>query len=410
MVLFPYMSESFQDHTNYPGKPRLFPADQLVQDGNLVVVKNRVRIKIPGTRPFSFSSDRFKVLPQPDRRQRVLDPFDACLAGLEDYLIPGSLYRQAFEQFREQVAEASDEEYWTLGYYVYTPRKDTLSHIMPEKWHRLSLVVSNGDLYQQKNFQQLEIRARFDEAVIAVIGASVGSVIARSVAGDIRPKTMKIADNAPYKLANANRVPIGVSELGINKAVASAQSLNDADPFMNIHVYPEGVTARNIDEFLTNPQPDVVIEESDNPLIKLLTWEAARRHQLPLIMATDAGSVAQLDIPRFDLDPEQSIALGLSDSQLHDRQKAFEDNPTDTSRFIDFATALIGTESLQDEFAAWIYRKQVPTFARIPQLSSTVSVAAGFVSEAVAQILLGRRVARRSHIDKRASLGLENLS
>ena len=83
-----------------------------------------------------------------------------------------------------------------------------------------------------------------------------------------------------------------------NKAEVTAAQLYAIDPYLNVYTYSEGLHQKNIDSFLggskKEPPADFVIEEVDDPHIKIFIREQARKRKIPVIMASDLGSCVNL--------------------------------------------------------------------------------------------------------------------
>ncbi|MDO8584754.1 MAG: ThiF family adenylyltransferase [bacterium] len=310
----------------------------------------------------------------------------------------------------------------TYGVYAYYAERNDLVRYCPKYWHRVVAVASNAKLISDPigELSWREIRDIFDASVIAVAGASVGGSIIHAVAMDIRPDNLKIADKSLYKMENINRVRLGywdmvrpnadreaVADMMLrNKADVTAAQLYSIDPYLNVYVYNEGITEKNIARFFEGegeePPINILIEEVDDPRIKLLLREEARRRRVPLIMATDVGSAVQLDISRYDLDGALPLTYGTSDEELYEKMNAVYGNPGDRKTFFAFVDALLGTQYRQGELALVIEGKtEIPTSTIIPQLGSTIAVAAGIVAETAARILLGETYPPRVFFNKR---------
>jgi hypothetical protein len=140
---------------------------------------------------------------------------------------------------------------------------------------------------------------------------------------------------------------------------------------------------------------------ADDPMIKILLREEARRRKIPLVMVTDAGSAVQLDISRHDLNKKENLTYGLSDKDLHKSMAAVYDNPGNRQKFYEFVDALIGRDYRMGELEKIIRGElEIPTSTIIPQLGSTAAMAGAIAAEAVARIRLGHIYPRRVIINK----------
>jgi hypothetical protein len=179
-----------------------------------------------------------------------------------------------------------------------------------------------------------------------------------------------------------------------NKASVTAAQIYAIDPFVNIYSYDQGVNESNIKNFLAGsakePKADFLIEEVDDPRVKILLRQEAKKYRIPLLMVTDTGSCVQLDILRFDQNPKQSLTFGTSDKELIKSMLAVYDNAGNRKVFFNFVDKLIGKDYRQDELKKIIEQKtEIPTSTIIPQLGSTIAAAGGIMAEAIARIRLG---------------------
>lgn len=292
---------------------------------------------------------------------------------------------------------------------VFYPKTNKLVKFAPAFWHRLVLVISNSHLLRdpEMKLKWQEIRECFERAVIAVAGGSVGNGVIHSVVQDLRPAHVKIADLKEFHLANANRVRLTYDDFARNKAVVAAEQIHSLDPFIRISVYPKGVNEDNIEDFIAGnlfgePRAAIVIEETDDPGIKLFIREYARARKIPLLMATDLGSAVQLDVRRFDVNPSMPLVPGnVSDERLFETQEGWQKDRQNLNRFSDFVSAIAGDYHLRiPELRRIIAAEDEVLFRSIPQLGSTAMMAGAMAAEAAARILLGHKLPERMFFNK----------
>ncbi len=347
-------------------------------------------------------------------RRLVFDLVAPAAYGLLDDLIPGSELCEKFleifpklpiaEDILENIEIENDQATW-----FYYPRKRHLVRFMSEDWHRLTLLVRNSTLLQEpaRKLSWSEHRKIFNDWVIAVAGCSVGSSIAHAIARDLRPKRIKIADAKDFYLHNANRVQLTYEDFGRNKATVIAEQINSVDPFLKVSVYEEGIHHGNIEDFISGnperdePVADLIIEETDDPDMKMKIREEARRARAPLLMVTDLGSAVQIDLRRFDRGHNLSLAPLISDESLYEKRAIWERDKADRKKFFDFAHALIGNHYKHlPELREIIDQEKPPMFAGVPQLGSTAMAAGGIAAEIAARALLGYSLPERMLINK----------
>lgn len=337
----------------------------------------------------------------------------------------GGTLRDAFnKEWRryEQALSSAKGFYVDYGVYaLYHERGDLVRYCDPF-WHRVVAVASSSKLITDPGatLTWKQIRDVFESSTIAVAGGSVGNSILHCAVMDMRPRNVKIADKSLYKMENINRVRLSYEDVAEsndkramlmdmmlrNKALVTAEQLYRIDPYLNVYCYPEGVNLTNINEFLgghgKEPKADIMIEEVDDPRIKLLLREEARTRRIPLVMATDVGSCVQIDVLRYDKDSTLPLTFGSTDDAFRASVRAVEDNPGNREIFFTFVDMLIGADYRRDELAKIIdLNSEIPTSTIIPQLGSTAAAAAGVMAETVARMLLGHNYPSRVIINKR---------
>lgn len=334
----------------------------------------------------------------------LVDISTHSLFGLNERLKPDSKLMSEFQILWNQVNSGSNSPFC----YFYFPETNTVVKYLEKKWHKIALLVSNSLLLRdpESKLSWEEIRDKHENLVIAVAGCSVGKVIAKQIIATLRPNQIKIADPKTAHVANAPRAGWTNDDIGKNKAVQTAiQIQKDLDPFIDISVYEEGINSQNIDDFivgnteLNEPKPNILIEETDDLDAKIEIRKKCRENGVCVIMVSDLGSSVQIDIRRFDLDRKQSLAVGISDETLFEKQKLAHENPGNLDIFYDFAFSMLGRWGLRDEFEEIINKKAKVQFGGVPQLPSTIAASAGWVTDIIGRIALGQKYHERMFFD-----------
>lgn len=65
---------------------------------------------------------------------------------------------------------------------------------------------------------------------VGVVGLSAGHAIAYTLAAEGACGTLRLADFDKIELSNLNRVPVGVFDIGLNKAMIAARRIAELDP------------------------------------------------------------------------------------------------------------------------------------------------------------------------------------
>lgn len=121
---------------------------------------------------------------------------------------------------------------------------------------------------------------------VGVVGLSAGHAIAYTLAAEGACGTLRLADFDKIELSNLNRVPVGVFDIGLNKAMIAARRIAELDPYLAVDLVTSGLSPESVDEFLDGL--DVVIEECDSLDIKVILRQAACARGVPVLMATNS--------------------------------------------------------------------------------------------------------------------------
>lgn len=404
-------------------KPHCFDAKKIVEEGNLWFdEQNNAHLKI---------NSEEKIIPQ-NHQYSLLE---ATLFGLNERLTQSStspridekgttlrdLFNDEWEKYNDAVMSV-DDIHVPYGEYVYYEEKNDLVQYAPRFWHKIVSVASSSKLIadSEKKLSWMQIRDVFEKTTIGVAGCSVGSNVAHMSVMDMRPNHIKLADKSLYKMENINRVRLQYNEIvknnadrgdsfGLplqNKAETTARQIYGIDPFINVHVYAEGVHEGNVNQFFDGgegePALDIVVDEVDDPRVKIFLRLEAKKRKIPLLMVTDIGSCVQLDVIRFDLDPESSFAFDAKNENLTQTMEAVYTDAGNKKVFFDFVDTLIGKDYRTDELCDIIEGKcEIPTSTIIPQLGSTAAMAGAVAAETIARIRLGQNFSPRMIFNKK---------
>ena len=215
-------------------------------------------------------------------------------------------YQAEFEEFFKS------QENENFGNWFYFPWLNTLVRFLPEELH---LELRTG---RNKYLITEEEQRNFYNATAVFLGMSVGSNVAVVTAMTGGAKHMKLADPDVFSGDNLNRVRMGFQNVGIKKAIVVARQVYEINPYAEIEIFLDGITAENAEKILEGV--DVVVEEMDSMFWKLRTRELAKERDIPVLMGTDNGDGAIVDVERYDLNKNLSIlngfAKGLSAEKL----------------------------------------------------------------------------------------------
>jgi hypothetical protein len=271
----------------------------------------------------------------------------------------------------EQLAGRSPADYGAWAFYPWSGR---LVHVLPREEFRLVRTDRN-----RGKIDRPEQRRLFG-CRIGIIGLSVGNSAALTLALEGIGGAFKLADFDTLSLSNLNRLRAGVHHLGLNKTVLAARQMHEIDPYLDIEIFPGGLTADTMAEFLDGI--DLLIEECDTPWVKIAAREQARARGIPVVM--DANDRGLLDVERFDLEPARPLLHGL----LGDI-KSRDLTTLSAADKVALIVAMVDANRISPQLAAAIPRIG-RTLSSYPQLASGVALGGALCAEAARRILLGQ--------------------
>ena len=349
---------------------------------------------------------------------------DMALAGLTSDIVGGhplsrKLQSEVIEPYNEAIGSLEDfEDVPFFGEPVYYPETGNLVWYPLREWHTISLLARNSMLLQdpERKITWDEQRKIFNHLTIAVAGASVGKSALTAVHKLLHPGRLKVGDVKGYQPSNANRAEIRWDDIGEPKAQRAALHIHEIDPFIPISVYQSGITVDTIKSFVSGnpefhePGADYIIEETDDPRIKILIREEARRTRKILFMVTDIGTGVQLDIRNFRDYPEDTLAFGISDEELFTKKRLAEDNPANRDLFFQFAFALIGNNWEKiPAFKEYIHGElRTPLVGGVPQLGTSAGIGGNLVALRIGLMALGHTFSERTFIDTAIMRSIRN--
>jgi molybdopterin/thiamine biosynthesis adenylyltransferase len=339
-------------------------------------------------------------------RNQVFPRSKETTEGLLEDLTPGTQLAGNFQTEIWPLYEKSISENPVLplfGELFYYPDLDHIVTYLPQKWHHIALVARNSLLIRDTNqsISWADQRRLFENITVGVAGASVGKNIFLRAIDTLRPLKIKIGDPRKYKDTNSQRTDLSYWEIGQNKAIVAAKQVHRNDPYCQIFVYSEGLRSENIDTFLAGskdePKLDFLIEETDDPDIKIKLRQEARKRQIPVFMITDIGSSYQIDFRDFKQQPDLSLANNISDEDLIGAQNKWHKDRANRELFFDFAFKIIGDYWKEvPEFHDLVLKKiSVPFGGGIPQLGLAAQAGGSHLSLLLAQKILGEEIPGR---------------
>ncbi len=275
---------------------------------------------------------------------------------------------------RDHLGGTSPAEYGTWAWYAWSRQ---LVHVLPADEHR--------ELRQSRNRYKItaEEQDLLSGKTVAVVGLSVGAASAVTLAQEGVGNRFRLADFDLLSLSNLNRLRASVADVGLPKVVIAARQMYEIDPYLDITVWPEGLTEENTDAFLAGGgRTDLLVEECDDMYLKVHVRERARALGIPVLMETNERGM--LDVERFDLEPERPLLHGLLQGVAAAGVKKMS-----TREKLPHLLRILG----QDEPSERLVSSLVETGKTIsswPQLASGVSLGAALVTDTARRLLLGQ--------------------
>jgi hypothetical protein len=283
------------------------------------------------------SEDRARIEQlRADSSLRDVDGWDTALPELAaldlPHLTPGSSDASAsLADYREAWSDERRESFTT---YVYFPWRHTLVRL-PDAELFLRLRTARNRYLIDDDEQR-----SWTGALIGIAGLSVGSSVlsACSLTGARR---FRLAERDVLGPTNLNRLAGSVCDLGTPKITLALRRTLEADPYAEIQEFPDGYQAESAGEFIGGDEIEplaVLLEEMDDLALKVEIRVRARAARVPVVMVTDNGDNAILDVERFDLQPDYPL--------FHGRAGDIEDDITglnDPIRRVSVASAIVGS-------------------------------------------------------------------
>ncbi len=306
----------------------------------------------------------------------VVDPIDRQLADLAAVRLPGGDATARRRLANALVDRARDRD--AFGAWVWLPWDRRIVHVLDHADFFDVITSRNQD--KVTLLEQVRLRA----CRVGVIGLSVGGEAAVTIAQEHLCGTIVLADFDRLDLSNLNRLNAGVDELGVNKAVIVARRIARIDPYLEVEILTEGVTATNASSFLDGL--DLLVEECDSLELKFEIRRLARERGLNVVYAGDERGF--LSVEPYGL----SAGLEPFHSRIPGPHPARDAYPDALSFMRALTDWLGGWDAISERSRASIERIG-ESVCGYPQLASEARYAAGQVGHVARRLLLGERLA-----------------
>jgi len=351
--------------------------------GALLVSKKDVASSVPVFFDLGTEADQeqVQVLLSEGKIQTTIDDFEELHLELFGVNNPSKVYTEPFkEEFRKYYQALEEEKpLYKHGVWVYFTWSCKLVHILNEDDFFSVRTARNMNLISR------EEQEKYYNSCVAVGGLSVGSSVVFALTLQGGPKHIKLADMDRLALSNTNRILIGVDNLGILKTEMVARRVYEINPYAQIELYNDGVHPENIDAFFEGV--DIMIDELDNIAVKYLMREKAKQYKIPVLMATDNGDNAVVDVERYDIDDNVKYFHGRMGDDLSYKSLL----KLDKFGIGKMATKCVGPENVTIKMQESLL-EMGKTIVSWPQLGGAAIINGAAVAYCVRKILNGQPV------------------
>lgn len=323
---------------------------------------------------------------------QIVDNYDEQLAELfvsenaQLYKANAEVKASSIRDFLKQ--HYGNQPAWKLGTWVYYPWSGQVVHVLDEDRFWQLRTIRNQYLVTP------EEQTAWRQAKVGCAGMSVGSNGAAAIVLTSGSQKLKLSDGAVLSGSNLNRLRTGIASVGLNKCVVMARQLYEMNPYLEIEIQDQNLTAANLGEFFDQGWPlDIVVDEIDDLEIKVRLRMEAKKRRLPVVMVTEPGDDIMLDVERFDLDPNLPVFHGLAG----DIEEVLKKGSLNQREYVKYAMMIIGVENLPLR-AQQAMVKVGSTMPSPPQLGSTAMMAGGVIAFACRQLASGGRLKSGRHV------------
>ncbi len=245
-----------------------------------------------------------------DGGQKV-NHYDLFLKDLFEIRHP-HLYKKGtkgeIESFKSDFLKEKPEN---SGFWIYYPWLKTAYLCPPEEVYFEIITARNKTLvsdFEQKEFYKFKV---------GIVGMSVGQSAALMLVRSGGARNLKIADPDTIDPSNLNRIHVGIPAIGRPKIDVVAERIFETNPYINLKKYNQGLLLNNLDGFFNDDfKLNVVVDACDDIEIKIAIRKQAKKLGVPVLMVTDIGDGALVDIERFDLDNKLPIFHGRVEEEV----------------------------------------------------------------------------------------------
>ena len=267
------------------------------------------------------------------------------------------------------------------GRWVYFSWNSSLVHILDEP-----------DFFELRTSRNRNLITKEEQTIlksfrIGLMGLSVGNSAALAL-GLEGFETMRLADFDEISLSNLNRIRGSVTQLGLNKTIMTARQMYELNPYAKLELFPEGINGEKlVQKFVAGPPKlGVLIDETDDVIMKIQLRIFARKLRVPVISVADNGDNAIADVDRFDLEPNRPLYHGLlADEEI---QNIAQINLT---RKMQLISAMVGPEYVTSRMKR-SFLEVGKTLYSWPQLGGAAMLSGATIAYLVKKLALNEKL------------------
>ncbi len=324
---------------------------------------------------------RIKSLLDPASGIRLVNAWDAALpevASLDlPHLSPGTAdARASLDEYFAAVWTAANIE--AASRYVLFPWRSTLVRLPDADLFWRLRTARNRYLIDEGEQRE------WSAALIGIAGLSVGAAVlaASSLTGARR---FRLAEGDTLGPTNLNRLAGSVCDFGERKLTLAMRRTLETDPYSDLEAFPAGYRPDVADAFIGTGDTErltVLVEEMDDLALKVHIRFRAQAARVPVVMVTDNGDNAILDVERFDLDSSYPLFHGLAGDLA-----AGPGDLNDPIQRVNVASAIVGSQiTPRTRFSLTQVGRTLPSW---PQLGTAATVGGALGALAARYIACG---------------------
>lgn len=293
---------------------------------------------------------------------------------------PKLLFDKDFEKERQNFATKKLRDK-NNGDYIFYPWNKKFIHSVSEEEYFLLRTNRNRELIT------LSEQKKLYNSCIAIAGLSIGSSFATALSYQGIANNLTLADFDTLDTTNLNRIRANLTDVGREKIKILAEQIYAIDPYANLRFFENGIDDSLIDSFISTPRPKIIFDAIDDLKMKIKLRLKAREKGICVLMVTNLGDSALIDVERYDLSPNIKLFNGrigdFPEKILKDKITKQEENK--------YVLGIVGKENIPQKALTSVSNIGKTLVGR-PQLATTVFTTGAIAAIISRKIILGEKV------------------